>query len=170
MPSINHEKGQVEMTLRSGDLKTLTGATSLSDFTIGQKVDGVVKKVEDYGVFVEIKGTKISGLCHKSELVDANGPSIVETLKLLRPGDSVRAVVLKVDCQRKKISFGLKPSYFFSDDLASSDENDNYIAGSAESESEEAEDEDMASNAGSSADEPTVCQYQRVVDPMLSFS
>jgi len=158
MPSINREKDQVEMTLRSGDLKTLTGRTILSDFTPGQKVDGVIKKVEDYGVFVEIKGTKISGLCHKSELVDANGPSAAEALKLLKPGDSVRAVVLKVDCEKRKISFGLKPSYFFSDDLATSDEDENSDEGSARSESSEAqEDEDMASNAESSADERNVC-------------
>ena len=158
MPSVNHEKDQVEMTLRSGDLKALTGTTTLSDFTPGQKVDGVIKKVEDYGVFVEIKGTKISGLCHKSELVDSNGPSIAETLKLLKPGDSVRAIILKVDCEKRKLSFGLKPSYFFSDDLATSDENENSDGDSGESSSEEAqEDEDMASNAESSADERAVC-------------
>lgn len=158
MFSINREKDQVEMTLRSGDLKALTGKTTLSDFTLGQKVDGVIKKVEDYGVFVEIKGTKISGLCHKSELVDTNGPSVAETLKLLKPGDPVRAVVLKVDCEKRKFSFGLKPSYFFSDDLATSDENGDYDEGSVGSESEEGqEDEDMASSGESSADERAVC-------------
>jgi rRNA biogenesis protein RRP5 len=158
MPSTNREKDQVEMTLRSGDLKAPTRTTVLSDFTPGQKVDGVIKKVEDYGVFVEIKGTKISGLCHKSELVDANGPSVAETLKLLKSGDSVRAVVLKVDCEKRRISFGLKPSYFFSDDLASSDENENYDEDSVESVSEEAqEDEDMAGNAESSEGERVVC-------------
>ena len=160
MPSINHEKGQVEMTLRSGDLKTLTRMTNLSDFTPSQKVDGVIKKVEDYGVFVEIKGTKISGLCHKSEIVDENGPSAAEALKLLKQGDSVRAVVLKVDCGKKQISFGLKSSYFFSDDLVTSDENVESDPGSAESasEGEEApEDEDMENNAESSADEHAVC-------------
>jgi len=149
------------MTLRSGDLKALTRTTTLSDFTVGQKVDGVIKKVEDYGVFVEIKGTKISGLCHKSELVDANGPSVAETLRLLKPGDSVRAVILKVDCEKRKLSFGLKPSYFFSDDLATSDENEDYYEGSVASESEEGQvDEDMASDAesaGSSTDEHAVC-------------
>ena len=157
MPSIDREKGRVEMTLRSGDPKTPSGTTSLSDFKLGQKVDGVVKKVEDYGVFVEIKGTKISGLCHKSELVDSNGSSVAETLKLLKPGDSVRAVVLKVDCEKRKISFGLKPSYFFSDDLATSDETEDEDTDSAESEGEAAqEDEDMTSNA-ESVDEHAVC-------------
>src|SRR5258706_1152194 len=158
MPSVDREKDQVEMTMRSGNLKAITGAITLADFTLGQKVDGVIRKVEDYGVFVEIKGTKISGLCHKSELVDSNGPSIAETLKLLKPGDSVRAIILKVDCEKRKLSFGLKPSYFSSDDLATGDENENYDEDSVESESEEAqEDEDMASDAESCADERAVC-------------
>jgi len=42
---------------------------SLANFSKGDRVDGVVKKVEEYGVFVEIKGTKVSGLCHRSEVL-----------------------------------------------------------------------------------------------------
>ena len=70
--SVNAEKHQVEMTLRSGDLdKSLADAKpslALSDLTPGDNVDGVVKKVELYGLFIEIKDSKISGLCHKSEV------------------------------------------------------------------------------------------------------
>ena len=66
--SINTDNNQIEMTLRSGDLARAIPTKSLSAFTKGDRVDGVVKKVEDYGVFVEIKGTKVSGLCHKSEV------------------------------------------------------------------------------------------------------
>jgi rRNA biogenesis protein RRP5 len=55
---------QVEMTFRSGAV-----AKTLGDFHEGQKVDGVIKKKEVYGVFIEIKDTKISGLCHKSQVI-----------------------------------------------------------------------------------------------------
>lgn len=41
---------------------------SFSDLTEGQKVDGKVKKVEDFGVFITIDGTRLTGLCHKSEV------------------------------------------------------------------------------------------------------
>lgn len=68
MYSINADSNQVEMTLRSGDLKRAMVANNLSDFTKGTRVDGLIRKVEDYGVFVQIKDTKISGLCHKSEV------------------------------------------------------------------------------------------------------
>jgi rRNA biogenesis protein RRP5 len=66
---VDVENKQVEMTFRSGDL-TRSPPTSfnLADLHEGQKVDARVKKLEDYGLFLEINGTKLSGLCHKSEV------------------------------------------------------------------------------------------------------
>lgn len=55
--------------MRSRDLnQNEVPAISYEDLVEGDNVDAVVKKVELYGLFVEIKGTKISGLCHKSEV------------------------------------------------------------------------------------------------------
>ena len=68
--SINHEKKQVELSFRSGDLKRDTRPNIvLADLTEGQKVEGRVKKIEDYGLFIEIEGSRVSGLCHKSEVL-----------------------------------------------------------------------------------------------------
>lgn len=54
--------------MRSRDLSQDDApAMTIDDLVEGEKVDGIVKKVELYGLFIEIKGTKISGLCHKSE-------------------------------------------------------------------------------------------------------
>lgn len=67
--SIDSEKKQIELSFRSGNLKRDNRAQlSLSDFSEGQKVDGRVKRVEEYGLFIEIEGSKLSGLCHKSEV------------------------------------------------------------------------------------------------------
>jgi rRNA biogenesis protein RRP5 len=66
--SIDLEANRIELTFRSGELKRNGSTLTLSDFEKGQIVDGVVKKVEDYGVFIQIKETRISGLCHKSEV------------------------------------------------------------------------------------------------------
>ena len=60
---INPETNQVEMTFRTAPI-----VLTLDDFQEGKKVDGVVRKKEPYGVFIQIKNTKISGLCHKSEV------------------------------------------------------------------------------------------------------
>lgn len=63
---------KVELTFRSGDLSIRQRESqtkrSPSDLREGEKVDGVVKKIEDYGLFIQIDGTKLSGLCHKSEV------------------------------------------------------------------------------------------------------
>lgn len=67
--SVNPEKKQIELSFRSGDLKRDNRSQlTLSDLSGGQKVDGRVKRVEDYGIFIEVEGSKISGLCHKSEV------------------------------------------------------------------------------------------------------
>jgi len=56
------------MTFRSGDLtRTPPNSLTLSDLREGQKVIGRVKRIEQYGIFIEIEGSKISGLCHKSQ-------------------------------------------------------------------------------------------------------
>ena len=63
------EKKKVEMTFRSGDLKRdNTSSPTLTDLHEGQKIDGRIKKVEEYGLFIEMEGSKLSGLCHKSEV------------------------------------------------------------------------------------------------------
>lgn len=60
---------KVEMTFRSGDLtRTKSSSLTLADLHVDQKVDGRVRKVEDFGLFIEIEGSKLSGLCHKSEV------------------------------------------------------------------------------------------------------
>lgn len=63
---------KVELTFRSGDLsarqREAQAKRSPSDLREGEKVDGIVKRIEEYGLFVQIEGTKLSGLCHKSEV------------------------------------------------------------------------------------------------------
>jgi rRNA biogenesis protein RRP5 len=57
------------MTFRSGDLsRPSSKSLSIGDLQQGQKVTGRVKRIEQYGLFIEIDGSKISGLCHKSQV------------------------------------------------------------------------------------------------------
>lgn len=65
--SIDAENNKVEMTFKTGDLsrEKKSAAAAVKE---GQKVDGVIKRVEPYGLFIDIEGTKLHGLCHKSEV------------------------------------------------------------------------------------------------------
>lgn len=66
--SLDPKRKTVELTFRSGDMSKLKSSNTLSAYSEGQKIEGRVKKIEDYGLFIEIQGTKVSGLCHKSEV------------------------------------------------------------------------------------------------------
>jgi rRNA biogenesis protein RRP5 len=68
--SVDISSKKVEMTLRSGDPLTRRESSGIfvSDLKEGQKVEGVVKKIEDYGLFIQINESKINGLCHKSQV------------------------------------------------------------------------------------------------------
>ena len=58
------------MTFRSGDPLKRRELSSIfiNDLKEGQKVEGIVKKIEDYGLFIQINGSKVTGLCHKSQV------------------------------------------------------------------------------------------------------
>ncbi|KAL5519222.1 RRP5 [Sanghuangporus vaninii] len=120
--SIDHEKQQVEMSLRETSSATSEKLKSFADLAVGQKIVGKVKKIEDYGIFVSIEGTKLSGLCHKSEIADNREADIAVALHNFRDGDPVKAIILAIDNEQRRVSLGLKPSYF-SEDLDSHVEN-----------------------------------------------
>uniref|UniRef100_A0A7S3UYU4 S1 motif domain-containing protein n=1 Tax=Heterosigma akashiwo TaxID=2829 RepID=A0A7S3UYU4_HETAK len=122
----------VELSLKPSDVISDGSTLKLEDLKEGLKVKGTVKKVKNYGVFVTIKGSNLTGLCHISEASD----DFVENLESsFEEGDYVKAIVLKVE--GKRISLGMKPSYFENDESSSSEED-----GSGEESGEEGDDSD----------------------------
>lgn len=106
---VDEEKHQVEMSLKKSAVDPRFEPPSLKDFKVGQSVDGTVKKLEKYGVFIRLDGFPFSGLCHISELSDHP----VQNLEhLYSVGDTVRAYILKLDLEKSRISLSLKSSYF----------------------------------------------------------
>lgn len=71
----------------------------------GSVVEGVVKNVADFGVFVDI-GEEIDGLVHVSDL--SWNTRIKNSGELFKKGDRVQAKVLKVDPDAQKFSLGIK--------------------------------------------------------------
>lgn len=67
--SVDLPRGQVELSLRSTKFKgTRQDTTKFAILKTGQILEGRVKKVKDYGIFIELIGINVSGLCHKSEV------------------------------------------------------------------------------------------------------
>ncbi|KAK4505327.1 hypothetical protein PRZ48_003290 [Zasmidium cellare] len=103
---------QIQLSLKKSHVDgKYTPPLTIHSLKAGTVVTGKVRKVEDFGAFVDIDNThpRLSGLCHRSEVAARR---IEDVRKLYSAGDVVKAKVLSVDTETRKISLGLKASYF----------------------------------------------------------
>ncbi|MBU5316841.1 bifunctional 4-hydroxy-3-methylbut-2-enyl diphosphate reductase/30S ribosomal protein S1 [Clostridium bornimense] len=70
---------------------------------VGDIVEGEVKRITDFGAFIEIQG--VDGLAHISELSWGKVSKITDVLSI---GQKVKVVVLSVDAESKKLSLSIK--------------------------------------------------------------
>ncbi|KAF3010122.1 rRNA bioproteinsis protein rrp5 [Neopestalotiopsis sp. 37M] len=139
--SIDSALGHIQMSLKSSVVdKDFVPLLGYQDLRVGQIITGKVRKVEEFGAFILVDGTaNVSGLCHRSELAEK---AIDDARKLLNEGDAVKAIILKLDAQKKRINFGLKPSYFEDEDTDMSDEDDAGAALVSDDDDDEEEEDD----------------------------
>jgi len=74
-------------------------------YQAGQRVQGTVTRLADFGAFVEIE-PGIEGLIHISEM--AWGKKLHHPNEVLKQGDQVDAVILGIKPEERRISLGLK--------------------------------------------------------------
>ena len=72
----------------------------------GDKVEGVVKALTDFGIFVGLDNFNIDGLIHMSDISWTE--SSRESIHKYKKGDRVKAVVTSVDVERERISLDVK--------------------------------------------------------------
>ena len=70
---------------------------------VGEKVEGTVSRIVDFGAFVNING--VDGLIHISELSWGRVKNVSDILK---EGDKVTVKILEIDSEKNKISLSLK--------------------------------------------------------------
>ena len=107
----DHASKRLQMSLKQSVLKQdYKPPMTLDDLSIGQIVAGKVAKVEDFGVFIVVdESSNVRGLCHRSELSDR---PVEDVRRIYSENDAVKAKVLKIELERRRINFGLKASYF----------------------------------------------------------
>ncbi|EJU00095.1 U3 snoRNP-associated protein Rrp5 [Dacryopinax primogenitus] len=151
---VDHEKNRVDMSMRSGVRKHHKSSGKedklrhMKDFEKRQKVTGKVTSITKYGLFILIDDSDVSGLCHHSELSDTKQGDVQVALQGFRVGDTVKAVILWINEETKKVSLGLKPSYFTAEDYETADTPDDQLEASKEAGESEDEDENTTSWAG----------------------
>ena len=69
----------------------------------GDKVEGIVKNITDFGAFVDLRG--MDGLLH---ITDMSWGRVNHPSELLHIGQSLEVVILEVDREKERVSLGLK--------------------------------------------------------------
>ncbi len=75
------------------------------NFKTGDRVNGIVSRLTDFGAFVELM-PGVDGLIHLSEL--SWNKRVRKPSDLLKPGDRVEAVILQVNSSERRIGLGYK--------------------------------------------------------------
>ena len=100
---IDEERRRISLGMKQ--CKTNPWDDFAQNFKKGDKVNGNIKSITDFGIFIGLDGG-IDGLVHLSDISwDLMGEEAVRNFK---KGDEVEAVVLSVDPERERISLGVK--------------------------------------------------------------
>jgi small subunit ribosomal protein S1 len=83
--------------------KTEAKATLLATLEDGKVLEGVVKNITDYGIFVDLGG--LDGLLH---ITDLSYGRVRHPADLFKVGDPITVKVLSFDREKERISLGLK--------------------------------------------------------------
>ena len=76
----------------------------IEDLKVGMKLQGTVRNVVDFGVFIDI-GLKNDGLAHISKLTDKY---IKHPMEVVSVGDIVDCYVSEINLEKNKVSLSLK--------------------------------------------------------------
>jgi small subunit ribosomal protein S1 len=75
------------------------------DFKVNQEIEGEIKNVTDFGIFVGLKG-EIDGLVHLSDISwDGNGDELIKSFK---QGTILKTKILDINVENEKVSLGIK--------------------------------------------------------------
>lgn len=112
---------------------------TIDDLEVDGEVTGTVTAVNQLGVFVAIHRCKVPALSHPDQAKE-DADAALDTLYSV--GDRVKAKIIKVDKEKKRITLGLKASYFAANDddmEVDEDEKDNENSDDEKEEQEEEE-------------------------------
>jgi small subunit ribosomal protein S1 len=78
-------------------------STTLASIHEGQVIEGIVKNITDYGVFIDLGG--VDGLLH---ITDISWGRVKHPSELFAVGDTINVKVLSFDLEKERVSLGMK--------------------------------------------------------------
>jgi len=102
---ITAEGGKRRISVGLKQLQPAPWDTAAEKYKAGERVRGSVTRVAEFGAFVELE-PGIEGLIHISEM--SWGRKVRKVSDVVKPGETVEAVILGVNAGERRISLGLK--------------------------------------------------------------
>ena len=99
---IDHDKRRISLGLKQ--TKTNPWTEFDNKYEIGDKVEGSIKSITDFGIFVGLEGD-IDGLIHLSDISEEENPK--EALTKYKKGQKLECIVFAIDADRERISLKL---------------------------------------------------------------
>jgi len=100
---INKEKQEIGLGMKQAEVNPWDLVEE--KYPPGTSVEGKVRNLTNYGAFVELE-EGIDGLLHISDMSWTK--KVTHPSELIKEGDAIKAVVLSVDREKKRISLGMK--------------------------------------------------------------
>ncbi|PHJ22694.1 pre-rrna processing protein [Cystoisospora suis] len=128
----------------TADTKSHTSNPLFNRLSVGDILDGRVRAVETFGVFVRLQEGEegeqsrkfVDALCHVSEMGGRDWKERRARLQRLQKGDVVRARVTKKDIQQGRICVSLDPEVFKEDDSDDTEDDEESLPGFSSAEDE----------------------------------
>ena len=102
---ITNDSGKRRISVGMKQLQPHPWDAVAGKYAAGERVRGTVTRVAEFGAFVELE-PGIEGLIHVSEM--SWGKKLRSASTLVKPGETVDAVILGVNAAERRISLGLK--------------------------------------------------------------
>ncbi len=99
---VDNEKRRISLGLKQ--TKSNPWSEFANKYGIGDKVEGSIKSITDFGIFVGLEGD-IDGLIHLSDISDEEDPK--KALEEFKKDQLVSCIVFAVDAERERISLKL---------------------------------------------------------------
>ena len=101
---VNQARNSLVVSRRAVIERAMLDNSTVGTVSAGERARGKVKKIVDYGAFVEI-ATGVYGLLHITDIAWKHTANITEVFS---EGDEVEVMVLSVDREKGRISLGMK--------------------------------------------------------------
>ncbi len=120
---VDAERGRISLGLKQ--TQENPWKELVSDFSVGQIVEGTVTKLASFGAFVQLK-EGVEGLVHVSEIADRH---VEVPDHVLNVGDVVTAKIVEIDADRRRVSLSIKRACESASGEAAEDESEAPSAG-----------------------------------------